>query len=148
MMYASILVPVDVAQVSSWKHALPQAIELARAHHASLTVLTVLRQTSMMFEGVYLTFQLEQLMAAAREKLAQIVAAHDLAGIEVSQDVRLGSIGGEILASIRETGADLVVMASHRPEMTDYLIGPNAAHVVLNTKASVFVVREPAGASG
>jgi nucleotide-binding universal stress UspA family protein len=95
---------------------------------------------------VYLAFQLEQLMAAAREKLAQIVAAHDLAGLQVTQDVRMGSIGGEILASIRDTGADLVVMASHRPEMKDYLIGPNAAHVVTNTKASVFVVREPLSA--
>jgi nucleotide-binding universal stress UspA family protein len=145
-MYASILVPVDVAHESSWKHALPQAIELARAHGARVTVLTVLRQTSLMFEGVYLAFQLEQLMAAAREKLAQIVAAHDLAGLQVTQDVRMGSIGGEILASIRDTHADLVVMASHRPEMQDYLIGPNAAHVVTNTKASVFVVREPLSA--
>lgn len=142
-MYASILVPVDVAHESSWKHALPQAIELARAHRARATVLTVLRQTSLMFEGVYLAFQLEQLMAAAREKLAQIVASHDMAGLQVTQDVRLGSIGGEILASIRDTGANLVVMASHRPEMKDYLIGPNAAHVVMNTKVSVFVVREP-----
>jgi universal stress protein F len=145
-MYVSILVPVDVAHESSWKHALPQAIELARTHGARVTVLTVLRQTSLMFEGVYLAFQLEQLMAAAREKLAQIVAAHDLAGLQVTQDVRMGSIGGEILASIRDTGADLVVMASHRPEMQDYLIGPNAAHVVANTKASVFVVREPLSA--
>jgi universal stress protein F len=146
-MYASILVPVDVAHESSWKHALPQAIGLARANGARLTVLTVLRQTSLMFEGVYLAFQMEQLMAAAREKLAHIVSAHDVAGLQVTQDVRLGSIGGEILASIRDTGADLVVMASHRPEMTDYLIGPNAAHVVMNTKASVFVVREPLAAS-
>jgi nucleotide-binding universal stress UspA family protein len=100
-----------------------------------------------MFEGVYLAFQMEQLMSAAREKLAHIVSAHDVSGLQVTQDVRLGSIGGEILASIRDTGADLVVMASHRPEMTDYLIGPNAAHVVMNTKASVFVVREPHSAS-
>jgi nucleotide-binding universal stress UspA family protein len=143
MTYSSVLVPLDIAHESSWKYALPQAIALARANRAPLTVLTVLRQTSIMFEGVYLTFQLEQLMAEARRKLAQIVAAHDHAGVDVSQDVRVGSIGGEILASIRDMGADLVVMASHRPEMKDYLIGPNAAHVVLNTTASVFVVREP-----
>ena len=93
-MYASILVPVDVAHESSWKHALPQAIELARAHRARVTVLTVLRQTSLMFEGVYLAFQLEQLMAAAREKLAQIVAAHDMAGLDHSALVRALEIMG------------------------------------------------------
>lgn len=143
MTYASMLVPVDIAHESSWKHALPQAIALARSNGARLTVLTVLRQTTIMFEGVYLAFQLEQMMSAARGKLAQIVADHPHEGVSIAQDVRLGSIGGEILAAIRDTGADLVVMASHRPEMKDYLIGPNAAHVVLNTTASVFVVREP-----
>lgn len=32
-------------------------------------------------------------------------------------------------------------MASHRPEMRDYLIGPNAAHVAQNASCSVLVLR-------
>ena len=30
-MFKTILVPIDIAHRSSWEHALPQAIELARA---------------------------------------------------------------------------------------------------------------------
>ena len=37
---------------------------------------------------------------------------------------------------------DLIVMASHRPELKDYLLGPNAARVVRHARQSVFVVRE------
>lgn len=39
-------------------------------------------------------------------------------------------------------GADLIVIGSHRPEMGDFLLGPNAARVVRHSKVSVLVVRE------
>ena len=41
-----------------------------------------------------------------------------------------------------ETNADLIVMASHRPELKDFLLGPNAARVVRHANCSVLVVRE------
>lgn len=140
-MFKSILVPVDVAHESSWIRALPQAISMARANGATLTLMTVIRETSHMFEGVYLAFQMERIMAEAKERLAGIAFSHRVAGVEIAQDVRMGSIGGEILSAVRELNVDLVVMASHRPEMIDYLIGPNAAHVVLNAPCSVLVMR-------
>ena len=37
--------------------------------------------------------------------------------------------------------ADLIVLASHRPEMKDYLIGANAASVARHARCSVLVVR-------
>jgi len=33
------------------------------------------------------------------------------------------------------------VLASHRPDLKDYLLGPNAARVVRHADRSVFVVR-------
>jgi nucleotide-binding universal stress UspA family protein len=47
----------------------------------------------------------------------------------------------EILATARDLKADLIVMASHRPELKDYLLGPNAARVVRHSDVSVLVVR-------
>ena len=41
----------------------------------------------------------------------------------------------------KEIKADLIVMASHRPELRDYLLGPNAARVVRHADCSVLVVR-------
>ena len=40
-----------------------------------------------------------------------------------------------------EIGVDLIAMASHRPALKDYLIGPNAARVVRHADVSVLVVR-------
>ena len=38
-------------------------------------------------------------------------------------------------------GCDLIVVGAHRPELGDYLLGPNAARIVRHADQSVFVVR-------
>lgn len=140
-MFKSILVAVDIAQRSSWQFALPEAIEQARAGRADLTVVTVIRELKAMFEGVYLSIQLERMIADARIKLAAAVHEFAVPDLKIAQEVRVGRIGPEILAASRQYRADLILMASHRPEMRDYLIGPNAAYVSQNAECSVLVLR-------
>lgn len=139
-MFRSILVPIDVAHPSSWVRAIPEALELAEKGQATVTVMTVIREMRAMFEGVHLTFQLEKMMADARQALAKVVVDH-CERRDVVQRVHIGSISAEILAAAEEVKADLIVMASHRPEMLDYLIGPNAAYVAQHAPCSVLVVR-------
>jgi nucleotide-binding universal stress UspA family protein len=62
--------------------------------------------------------------------------------IDVKGHVAHGSIYEEILRVAKEISADVIVMASHRPAMSDYLIGPNAARVVRHAPQSVLVVRD------
>lgn len=140
-MFKSILVPVDVAHESSWRFALPEAVEIAKAGGKRLMVMTVVREMSAMFEATYFPFQLDQMTMGARNKLAQIVYDFHSSGVLIEQEVRSGSIGGEILACAKDRNIDLIVMASHRPEMLDYLIGPNAAYVAQNAPCSVMVLR-------
>lgn len=140
-MFRSILVPLDLAQPSSWQLALPEAIAMARRSAAALTFMTVVRDTAAFFESRFLAFQIENAMAEARRALAAIVYPFAATDLPIRQVVRFGSIGDEILAEAEECGADLIVMASHRPEMKDYLIGPNAAHVARHAVCSVLVLR-------
>lgn len=140
-MFRSILVPLDLAHKSSWEFAIPQAKELAGRDGGSVTLMTVVRDTRPMFEGIYFPLQLEGMMAAAREKLASIAAEHGLERAGGEHEVRFGNIAGEILSLAREVDCELIVMESHRPEMRDYLIGPNAAHVARHATCSVLVLR-------
>jgi nucleotide-binding universal stress UspA family protein len=140
-MFRSILVPIDLAQPSSWQPVLPEAIAMARQNAAGLTVMTVVRDTASFFESRFLAFQIETAMAEARRALAAVVHPFAAPDLPIRQIVRFGSIGGEILAEAQDCGADLIVMASHRPEMKDYLIGPNAAHVARHAACSVLVLR-------
>jgi nucleotide-binding universal stress UspA family protein len=141
-MFNSVLVPIDIAQESSWAFALPETMEIAKAGGRRVIVITVVRDVSAMFERVYLAFQLERMIADARSGLARIVAEVETSNVSVEQEVRFGGIGREILACARDRGVDLIVMASHRPEMRDYLIGPNAAHVARHASCSVLVLRK------
>ena len=74
-------------------------------------------------------------------KLDAYLARHRDDG-EIKGVLKLGgSISAEIRYTAEELGCDLIVMGSHDPHFTDYLIGSNAAHVALHTPCSVLVVR-------
>ena len=46
------------------------------------------------------------------------------------------------MAAARDFGIELIVMAARRPELRDYLIGPNATYVVQHATCSVLVLRQ------
>lgn len=140
-MFKSILVPIDVAYKSSWQTAIPEAIAMTKTARGKLTVMTVVRETTAMLAGVRSRLQLQDIVDEARGKLSTILKPYRAEGIKFTEEVRVGSIGHEILSAAKDQRADLIVMASHRPEMLDYLIGPNAAHVATHAECSVLVLR-------
>ena len=59
----------------------------------------------------------------------------------VVPDLRHGAPAGQIIAAATETGADLILLASHKPGLSDYFIGSTAARVVRHAPCSVLVSR-------
>ena len=55
--------------------------------------------------------------------------------------VTAGNVYESIINVGKKIHADLIVMSAHRPELKDYLLGPNAARVVRHSDRSVLVVR-------
>jgi len=80
-------------------------------------------------------------MDNANEVLHKFVADRVPDGIKVQHIVADGTIYKTIIDTAEDIGADLIVMGSHRPELQDYLLGPNAARVVRHSSKSVLVVR-------
>jgi nucleotide-binding universal stress UspA family protein len=141
-MYNTILLPVDVEQESSWKSALPTAAKLARDNGASLHVVAVVPPMGSAFVGSFFPKNFEkQVLDKARSRLAEIVAAADVGDLHPQLHLAHGTIYEEILHAAEALEADLIVLSAHRPELRDYLLGPNAARVVRHASQSVFVVR-------
>jgi nucleotide-binding universal stress UspA family protein len=141
-MYEEILLPIDLNEQSSWEKALPAAIEYARAFGARLHVVTVVPDFGMSIVGQFFPSDFAaRALAAANEKLHAFVAAHVPPDVSVQHVVTDGTVYERILAMADEIGIDLVVMGAHRPELRDYLLGPNAARVVRHAGCSVLVVR-------
>ena len=142
-MTRSILLPVDLNHDSSWRKALPQAVALARAEGAELHVLTVIPDFGKSIVGSYFPEGFsEKATAQSEAALARLVAEQVPGDVAVSTHVKHGTIYKRIMEMAATLDCDLLVMASHRSEMKDYLIGPNAARVVRHADRSVFVVRE------
>jgi nucleotide-binding universal stress UspA family protein len=141
-MYKDILLAVDLNDDSSWQKALPTAVEHCRAFGSNLHVITVAPSFGMSFVGQFFPEGYEkQLEDGLLEGLRGFVETHVPKDVKVQRVVSLGTVYQEILMAAETVGADLIVMASHRPELKDYLLGPNSARVVRHAQCSVLVVR-------
>ena len=141
-MYKNILLTVDLSDDGSWVKAAPTAVEMCKAFGANLHLLTVVPDMGMPLVEEYFPENDEEEMA---KSAAALIA--DFANTQFPDDLKpqihiaSGSIYKEILRVAEETNTDVIVMASHRPELSDYLLGPNAARVVRHANCSVMVVR-------
>ncbi len=142
-MFKEILLPVDLGDPDSSKKALSAAVELSQGAGARLQVLTVVPGFSMSIISQYFPKDFEEKsLAGAAQQLNDYIGANIPSDIATQATVANGTIYEEILRVAAETGCDLIVMPSHRPELKDYLLGPNAARVVRHANCSVLVVRD------
>lgn len=142
-MFSSILIPIDLDQPSSWEKAVPLAVQMARASGGVVHVTTIVPPYQMAIVGSFFPADHERkALDAAKVKLREIASTFDLNGVEARFHVAHGPIYDEILRCADVVNADLIVVSSHRPELKDYLLGPNAARVVRHAKQSVMVVRD------
>ena len=139
-MFKTILVPVDLGEVEAAKPAIDKAVELAGSS-GSLRLVYVRAIVPVTYmEFMPPAFDEEQ-QGQADAKLAEVAAGVTLPAERVSAVVRLGSVYAEVLDEAEQTGADLIVVGSHRPTMATYLLGSNASTIVRHARCSVLVVR-------
>ena len=142
-MFKSILLPIDLATEANWKKPLQLAAGLARDGGGVLHVMSVLPDYGMSIVGSYFDKDFEG--AALIDMSAQIkswVSRNVPEGVKAEPHVAHGSIYHEIMRLADRLGCDAIVLAAHRPELRDYLLGPNASRVVRHANQSVLVVRD------
>jgi nucleotide-binding universal stress UspA family protein len=141
-MYKSILVPIDLSALEIAAPAIKAAVQLAEWTGAALRLINI----QQILPATYMDYVPPEFDAQQREWAdAEMKAVHAKVALppeRVSIVVRIGGIYPEILAEAEEWGADLIVIGSHRPAISTYLLGSNAKTVVRHAKCSVLVVRE------
>jgi nucleotide-binding universal stress UspA family protein len=140
-MFKRVLVAVDVNIVDHPPLGLDQAIELVRASGGELRLVNVQSILPASFmEYVPADFDEEQ-EKRAEQALQTIIAGLSPPAPRATRAVRMGGIYHELLKEATEWRADLIVVGSHRPVMSDYLLGSNAKTIVRHAQCSVLVVR-------
>jgi len=140
-MFRKVLVAIDVNSADRPPLGLDQAIELVRASGGELRLVNVqsLLPASFM-EYVPADFDEEQEKRATLA-LDAIIANLPPPALRASRAVLTGGIYHELLKEAADWRADLIVVGSHRPVMSDYLLGSNAKTIVRHAQCSVLVVR-------
>jgi nucleotide-binding universal stress UspA family protein len=137
-----ILLAIDLFHEAGWEKAIEHAVAMVRASGAELHVLTVIPDYGMAIVGSYFPQGFsENAVKETRATLDGFIARHFPEDVTPVPHVGHGTIYKEITGVADTLGADMIVMASHRPEMKDYLLGPNAARVVRHANQSVTVIR-------
>ena len=141
-MYKKILVPLD--QRFATEAALKVAADLARANGSAIRLLHVApRPAAVMVDGrmiAYADQESERLRYEAEVYLRE--AARWVTGVPVEYAVRFGDPAAEIIEEARESGANLIAMATHgRTGMARLLLGSVAEAVLRRSEVPVLLVR-------
>lgn len=142
-MYKDILIAVDLNEESSWAKALPLAVEFCQGFDSTLHLMTVVPDFGLSLVGQFFPEgHTEKMLEEANVRLHKFSESHIPNGVRVQHIVGQGTIYEVILNVARQASADLIIVAASRPELKDYLLGPNAARVVRHAECSVLVVRD------
>jgi len=136
-MYKTILVPVQLADEEHDRELIGLARKLG-GKSARIIVAHVIEEVPTYVATNLPVGLLDESRAAARREVEALAKSVDAA---VETDVRSGHTASSILTIAEKTGADLIIVGSHRPAFQDYLLGSTAARLVRHSNCSVLVVR-------
>ncbi|MFS4579793.1 universal stress protein [Phaeobacter sp. C3_T13_0] len=143
-MSKSVLCALELSDKTVDAKVLREAARLADLDQAQLDVVNVLPDfgeswVSGFFEAHHHERAVKE-TAGHLSELCEKILGEDR-NAKVRHVVATGKAYQEILNVAAKAGTDLIVIGAHKPELSDYLLGPNAARVIRHSICSVYVVR-------
>ncbi len=137
-MFTKIMTPVDLAHIGDLEKGLQCSADLARHYKGSITYvgITSSAPSAIAHNPAEYAEKLAEFAAAQAEKFGVETKAHSVISHDPTTDV-----DDALLKAVEETGADLVVMTSHLPGLTDYIWPSNGGKVAAHADCTVMVVR-------
>jgi nucleotide-binding universal stress UspA family protein len=141
-MFKNVIVAVDLEHEAPIDNLLRVASDIANLYGARVHLLNVIGAAPAVISQ-FLPENYEKMASEKVEKDLVVLAAKvDLAEGAATSSVRFGGVYQEILAHAAMSGADLIIVASHKPNFGDYLLGSTAARIVRHASCSTLVVRQ------
>ena len=137
-MYNTILIPIDMAHEEKAK-AMIDAAKTQANEGARFILLNVIDAVPS-WATTYMPDNdiLADHRKTAHDELAAIASENS---IEAEIKIRIGHSYNTILETADEENAELIIIGSHHPGISDYFLGSTAARVVRHAKCSVYVIR-------
>ncbi|SON55349.1 Universal stress protein F [Hartmannibacter diazotrophicus] len=137
-MFKKIMIPVDLRHTPSMGKALNIAAELAKSNNATVTYVGVTSPEpgELGHNPAEYSEKLKQFAAAQADAHGHSAQTHMIVANDPAID-----LDSQLTQAAEETGADLVVMATHIPNVTDYVWSSHGGYLANHARASVFLVR-------
>lgn len=139
-MFKTIMVPVDLRHEENLGHSLDIVGQLAKADNAkvvfvgvSLSAPTEISHNPKEFKAKLAYFTRDQSRRYGFE-----AESHPVFSVDPAAD-----LNKKLLDTIKEVDADLVIMATHIPNVSDYLFANHGSYIATHCNTSVFLVRAP-----
>lgn len=141
-MHDNVLLPIDLNHEASWTKALPEARKLA-GDGGTLHLLGIVPDIGSSMVATYLPRGFEKRALEEMKAGLDSFADERMADVgKVATHVGHGHVSETILKIAHDLQADVIVMASHKPdELRSILISSHANSVVRHSPVSVMIVR-------
>jgi nucleotide-binding universal stress UspA family protein len=126
MKHKSFIVPHDFTPVATI--ALNHAIETSKRVNTTIHILHVVEK--------------QEDIDAATNKIDELIAAHAVEGITLTNNVRIGNIFTSIAEFSAEHQAEMIFMGTHGAHGWQHVIGSNALRVVTSSATPFIIVQE------
>jgi nucleotide-binding universal stress UspA family protein len=136
-MYKTILIPVDLGHTD----AAPKMIDVARKlgdGNARIALCNVIWDIP---EYVLVELPKDISARAEAEAEAGLKAIADKNGLDPDIHIVHGQPANAILDLGQKLGAELIIVASHKPGLEDFFIGSTASRIISRAKCCVHVIR-------
>jgi len=131
-MFKNIIIPVDLSDKQSLK-----------AVGSKLHLVHIMPDFGMKLVEDYLP---RHWMSDQKQKyikqFEEIVEKYVPTGVSVDYHIGRGAIYDEVIKYSESVSADLIIISAVRPQLRDYMLGPNASKIVRHSSISVMVVRD------
>jgi universal stress protein F len=138
-MYSSIIVAVALFNKGATSRSLIEHANRLVSPGGAITLVHVLDELPAYLANAMTQEAVLNHRKAIREQLESLAASAQARRVDI--DIRAGAAAAGILALSEEINADLIMLASHKPDLSDYFIGSTASRVVRHARCSVLVSR-------
>jgi universal stress protein F len=142
-MFSKIVIPIDLTERFPWTMVVPVAMNFVNSFGSELHFVHVIPDYGISMVQDYLPKhwfrdQGSKCTALIETKFKKYLPSD----VKPVFHICHGSVYDEVLNYIDKNKAELIILPAIRPELGDYMLGPNASKIARHAKVSVMLVRD------
>ena len=126
-MFENVVIPIDLSEKFSWKAVMPPVLNMVTAFNSNIHLVHIIPDFGMNMVEDYLPKNwVKDQKKKSEEHIEALIKKYIPKEVNTTYYVGRGAVYDEVIQYTTKVGADLIVLSAVRPELRDYMLGPNA----------------------